>query len=554
MNDYERWLERCEDESLHAELLEMDETERKNAFYKDVEFGTGGLRAIMGAGSNRINVYTVGRISQGLSAYINQSTSYGSVAISYDSRKKSIEFAVKAACVFAANHIRVHLFPTLMPTPVLSYAVRYLHCDAGVMITASHNPEEYNGYKVYDHNGCQVTDKVANEISNLIEGIDVFDGVKTEDFSYALGREHISFIKPDVLKSFLSCIRSATYPGIEKRDLKIIYTPLHGTGLVPVTKALTNAGFKDVFVVPEQEKPDGSFSTCQKPNPELREAMEVGMKHLKEREADVLFATDPDCDRCGVGILKDGEIRLLNGNEIGILMFDFLLKFKPHDEKSIIVKTIVSSDEIDAIAKDNNIEVRNVLTGFKYIGETINRLEEKGEESRYFMGFEESYGYLTGTHVRDKDAVDAATTLAFMFQHYKDEGISPLDRLEELAKAYGRNLTTQDNFYFEGAEGFPRMERIMEAFRLESHDDFQEVHDYEKQVAYTKEGEKPIDLPVSNVMKFFLKDGSTLTIRPSGTEPKIKIYYYIVSETEEGLQEKLQKAKDWIKSKVDSAA
>jgi len=552
MNDYERWVTNCKEPSLLDELLKMSEIERKNAFYKDVEFGTGGLRALMGAGSNRINIYTVGRISQGLADYVNQSSSYGSIAISYDSRNKSIEFALKAASVFAANHIKAYLFPTLMPTPVLSFAVRYLHCDAGVMITASHNPEAYNGYKVYDKNGCQVTDVAAKAISDLIEKIDIFDDVKSEDFAYALGREHISFIKPSLLEAFLSYICEAKYPEIKNRDLKIIYTPLHGTGLVPVTKALANAGFKDVFVVPEQEKPDGNFTTCPMPNPELKEAMEIGKQYLKERRADVLFATDPDCDRCGVGILENDEIRLLNGNEIGILMFDFLLKFKPHNEKSIIVKTIVSSDQIDAIAKENNVEVNNVLTGFKYIGEVINHLEENGESDRFFMGFEESYGYLTGTKVRDKDAVDAAYTLAHMFQYYKDLGVSPLERLDELAKTYGKSITTQDNFFFEGEEGFLHMRAIMDVFRREEHQQFKEVHDYEKQVAYSLEDTRQIDLPSSNVMKFFLNDGSTLTVRPSGTEPKIKIYYYIVAPSDEELASRLEKAREWIKTKVDS--
>lgn len=539
MHDYERWLANVKDEVLLKELKGMNEEQKEAAFYKDLEFGTGGLRGLLGAGSACLNIYTVGKVSQGIALYAKKH--YGekaSVAISYDSRINSTLFAQYAAGVYAANGLKVYIYPQLEPTPLLSYAVRYLHTSIGVMVTASHNPKQYNGYKVYNDEGCQITVEAADEMVRIIESLDIFNDVKTMDFEDGLHSGSIEFIKPDCLNSFLDYIKMKEVPEIKDRDLKIIYSPLNGTGLVPVTRALDNAGFSNVMVVKEQRDPDGNFTTCPKPNPELKEALALGIKLLEKENADLLLVTDPDCDRVGTAVKYKGEIRLINGNEMGILLYDFLLHHKKAAPGSVVVKTIVTSDMILPIAKAASMEVRQVLTGFKFIGEQIGNLEKEGHEERYFFGFEESYGYLSGTKVRDKDAVDASLLIAFMMQDFKSRNLNPLDRLNELYEEFGYVKTGLDNFEFPGPKGLLIMQHIMKewhSYADNSKDEYLFVNDYLSQISYENGEKKPIDLPSSDVLKFGLKNGSTFTIRPSGTEPKIKIYYYITSKKESEL-------------------
>lgn len=538
MNDYEEWLSKASDPAVRAELLALNPDQRQDAFYRDLEFGTGGLRGLLGAGSNRLNIYTVGKISQGIANYINKNFKNGSVAISYDSRINSTLFAERAASVFAANGLKVFIYPALMPTPLLSYAVRYLHCTMGVMITASHNPKEYNGYKVYNAAGCQITLEAANEIASYFEALNAFQDVKTLDYKESLQKGLISLIGKDCLATYLKYIDTKIIPEIKNRDLKIVYSPLNGTGLVPVTSAFARAGFKNVHVVAEQKNPDGNFTTCPKPNPELTDALRLGLRDLEAQHADVLIATDPDCDRCGTAILHQGKVRTINGNEMGILLFDFLLKFKAHPSDAIVVKTIVTTDMIFPLAKAAHMSVVEVLTGFKFIGEQIGLLEEKHEENRFFMGFEESYGYLTGTEVRDKDAVDASITIAQMFQYYKDQKKDPIDRLEELYSQYGYCMTALDNFEFKGQKGAEQMVAFMEAYRKKIPSDvahYAFINDYLTQTHYEGNTKSKLDLPESNVLKYGFSDGSTLTIRPSGTEPKLKVYYYISAPKENQL-------------------
>lgn len=543
MHDYQRWLDNVKDKALLDELKNMDEEQKEAAFYKDLEFGTGGLRGLLGAGSACLNIYTVGKVSQGIAQYAK--AHYGdhaSVAVSYDSRINSTLFARYAAGVYAANGLKVYIYPTLMPTPLLSYAVRYLHTSIGVMVTASHNPKQYNGYKVYNDEGCQITLEAANEMVKIIESLDIFNDVKTMEFEDGLHTGKIEFITPDCLNSFLDYIKTKEIPEIKERDLKIVYSPLNGTGLVPVTRALDNAGFKNVSVVEEQRNPDGNFTTCPKPNPELKEALALGIKLLEKENADLLLVTDPDCDRVGTAVKYKGEIRLINGNEMGVLLYDFLLHYKKRVPGSVLIKTIVTSDMVLPMAKDADMKVRQVLTGFKFIGEQIRNLEKEGHADRFFFGFEESYGYLSGTKVRDKDAVDASLLIAFMMQEFKTHHKNPIDRLEELYQKYGYVKTSLENFEFPGPKGLLIMQQIMKnwhAYANEHKDDYLFVNDYLSQISYEEGMKKPIHLPSSDVLKFGLKDGSTFTIRPSGTEPKIKVYYDISSSRESELDEKL---------------
>jgi len=553
MNDYARWLLEANDPIIHKELVDMDKKAQENAFYRDLEFGTGGLRGLIGAGSACLNIYTVGKVSQGIANYVNAHYKNGSVAIAYDSRINSTLFAKTAASVYAANGLKVHIYPQLMPTPCLSYAVRYLHTSIGVIVTASHNPKEYNGYKVYNDAGCQITIEAADEMVKYISRIDLFHGVKKIDFEEGIKKGLISYIGPSCLDSFEKYISTKVLPSIKGRDLKIIYTPLNGTGLIPVTRALRSAGFKDITVVPSQEKPDGTFPTCPRPNPELKEALAEGVKLLQDKHADLLLATDPDCDRCGTAVFHKGELRLINGNEMGILLYDFLLAHKKAVPDSVLVKTVVTTDMVLPMAKDAGMKVIQVLTGFKFIGEQIGLLEKQGHPERFFFGFEESYGYLSGTEVRDKDAVDASILVAQMMQNYKDEGKDPIDRLEELYKKYGYSKTSLDNFEFVGPTGPTIMKKIMEKFRSLGKEDegkFTFINDYLTSISYCGKKETKIDLPSSDVLKFGYPDGSTITVRPSGTEPKLKVYYYIVSKKEEELPIQLKKSQDEVRAVI----
>ena len=526
MDNYERWLEQAtEDPDLIEELRNMNDEQKNDAFYRDLAFGTGGLRGVIGAGTNRMNVYTVGKASQGLA----EAAEEGPIAISYDSRIKSRLFAEKAASVFAGNGRHVYMWPELMPTPCLSFAVRYLHCAAGVMVTASHNPSEYNGYKVYGSDGCQITDAEAARILAKIEATDLFHGVRTMNFETGVQNGIIEYIGDDVYDAFIAEVRAQSLAEDEEmdKDAAIIYTPLNGTGLKPVLRVLKEAGYTNVSVVAEQEQPDGNFPTCPYPNPEIREAMELGLKTAKEKNADLLIATDPDCDRVGIAVGDDqGGYRLLTGNETGVLLLDYIcarrIERGTMPERPVFVKTIVTSDLAEQIAASYGVETTNVLTGFKYIGETIGRLEQAGEANRYICGFEESYGYLTGTYVRDKDAVDGTFMICEMYAYYRKRGISLTQKLAEIYAKYGYCLNTLHSYTFGGQAGFRHMQSIMARLRGGIGSvcgvSVTEMLDY----ALGIDG-----LPKSDVLKFRLENGSSFVVRPSGTEPKLKVYAMI---------------------------
>ena len=470
------WKEKVTEEELSKELIALESDEKKafDAFYRDLEFGTGGLRGVLGAGTNRMNVYTVGKATQGLANYILKHYSVGkrSVAISYDSRIHSDLFAESAAEIFAANGIKVYLYKTLMPTPCLSFAVRRLETSAGVMVTASHNPAKYNGYKVYGADGCQITEAAATEILAAIEATDVFEDVKRIPFEQGIRSGAIEYIADDVLTEFIERVKKESVLGSEKADrsANIVYSPLNGTGLVPVTRILRETGFENVTVVKEQEFPDGNFPTCPYPNPEIKEALALGLDYARKTNADILIATDPDCDRVGIAVKdKKGEFVLLTGNEVGFLLLDFIasmrIKHNAMPKDPVFVKTIVTSDLAEKIATSYGIRTINVLTGFKYIGEQIVLLESKCVSDSYLLGFEESYGYLTGSYVRDKDAVDGVFMIAEMFAYYRANGVSLLDKLSEIYDKFGHYVSTLESFAFEGKEGFEKMGEIMEEYR-----------------------------------------------------------------------------------------
>ncbi len=532
---YDRWLQKA-DPSLREELRAMDGRQREDAFYRELAFGTGGLRGLIGAGTNRMNVHTVARASQGLADYVKKRAGeMRRVAVSCDSRILSDVFARTAAGVFAANGIEALIYPQLMPTPCLSYAVRALGCAAGVMVTASHNPAGYNGYKVYDPDGCQITTEAAAEILGEIEKLDVFDGVAQMDFHAGIASGLIRYIPDSVYTDYVEAVKKESLLGEEAVDRRaaIVYTPLNGAGLRPVLRVLAESGYSHVTVVPEQEKPDGHFPTCPSPNPELPEAMALGLQYAEKRRADLLIATDPDCDRCGIAVRDDrGAFRLLTGNETGVLLLDYVCRRRAAlgrmPENPVVVKTIVTTDLAEAVAAHYGAEVVNVLTGFKFIGETIGRLEDRGERERYIFGFEESCGYLSGTYVRDKDAVNAALLIAEMFCWYRQQGISLLSRLDSLYRAYGYSLSTLHSYVFEGSAGFGRMQSIMAAFRsgvgtLAG-----------RAVEACRDYAPGIDgLPAADVLKFRLSGGASVVVRPSGTEPKLKAYITVTAPREE---------------------
>lgn len=532
MNEYRRWCSFAnEDEDLIRELKDMQEDEEKifEAFYRNLEFGTGGLRGVIGAGTNRMNIYVVRKASQGLANYINNKYKENkSIAISYDSRIKSTLFAKAAAEVFASNGIKVYIYKELMPTPCLSYAVRELHCSAGIMVTASHNPSKYNGYKVYGDDGCQITTLGAEMVLKEIESLDIFNDVVHGDYDSLLKENKIEIIGDDIYTNFIERVKKETLLRNEEIDksVKIIYSPLHGTGLKPVTRILRESGYNNVIVVKEQEEPDGNFTTCPYPNPEIKEAMALGIEYAKSYNADILIATDPDCDRVGIAVKGKDDYVLVSGNQVGVLLLDYVCsqRIKHHmmPNDPVMVKTIVTTDMAYDIANNYGVKVKEVLTGFKYIGEQILLLEKQNKEDSYILGFEESYGYLSGSYVRDKDAVDGVFLIVEMFAYYKSLGISLLDKLEELYENYGYYSNYLNSYEFEGAKGFNKMQELMETFRK----GFASFGAYkvEKVIDY-KDGYN--GLPKSNVLKMYLSDGITLVIRPSGTEPKLKVYISI---------------------------
>lgn len=549
--EYERWLNNAtEDSDLVCELKSMNDEQIEDAFYRNLEFGTGGLRGVIGAGSNRMNIHTVSKASQGIANYINRNYKNGSVAVSYDSRIKSDLFAKTAASVFAANGIKVYIYDELMPTPCLSFAVRYLKCSMGVMVTASHNPSKYNGYKVYNSAGCQITTAAADAILSEIEKTDVFSDVKKGDFKELLSGGMIEYIRREVYDEFTENVKAQSVLFGEEinRNVSVVYTPLNGTGLKPVLRALKESGFDNVTVVKEQEKPDGNFPTCTYPNPEIKEALALGIEYAKKNNAELLLATDPDCDRVGIAVKgENGEYRLFTGNETGMLLFDYIcsqrIKHGKMPENPVMVKTIVTIDMVEKIAQKYGVEVKNVLTGFKFIGEQIGFLEEKQEQDRYIFGFEESYGYLSGSYVRDKDAVDASFLICEMFSFYKTKGITLIEKLNELYNEFGYTLNSLASYEFPGISGFKKMQELMQSLCTGSvsFENVKTMLDYNNGID---------GLPKSNVIKYYLNNGNNFVVRPSGTEPKIKIYTSVTASSFDEAEKETKLLLDEIKSKT----
>ena len=535
--EYQRWLSAA-DGDLAEQLVKMDAGQIEDAFYRDLAFGTGGLRGVIGPGTNRMNVYTVAKASQGLANYLKQHFAAPSVAIGYDSRIKSDVFAQVAAGVFAANGVKVHIWPQLMPVPTVSFATRYLSTSAGVMITASHNPSKYNGYKVYGPDGCQITTQAAAEILAEIEKLDIFEDVRQIDFEAGIKRGDIQFIQEDVYTAFVEAVKrqSVLYGEAVDRNVAIVYTPLNGAGLLPVTRTLREMGYTNITVVPEQEQPDGNFPTCPYPNPEIKEAMALGMEYAQKCGADLLLATDPDCDRVGIAVKdRKGDYELLTGNQTGLLLLDYLcsqrVKHGKMPEHPVMVKTIVTMDMAERIARHYGVETRNVLTGFKYVGEQIGALEQQGKADSYLFGFEESYGYLSGTYVRDKDGVNGAALICEMFSYYKTQGISLLEKLESLYQIYGYCLNTLHSYEFDGSAGSVKMQSIMASFR----GGIRELGG--KKVEKLLDYAQGLDgLPKSEVLKFLLEGNCSLVVRPSGTEPKLKLYISVSAADKEAAE------------------
>ncbi len=537
---YRLWCEKATaDPDLQAELREIqdDPDGITDRFYKDLEFGTGGLRGVIGAGTNRMNVYTVGRATQGLADHVNSVTSTGSVAIAYDSRIKSDLFAKTAAAVLAANGVKVYIYKELMPTPMLSFAVRHLGCTAGIVVTASHNPAKYNGYKAYGPDGCQLTLDDSEHVLSLIEKVDTFGGVKTMDFEAAVAAGKIEYIGQSVIDAYLDRVaaRSVHPEALRDAGLQVVYTPLHGTGNKPVRAILSRMGVENVTVVPEQEKPNGNFPTAPFPNPEIRQAFECALRLAETAHPDLLLATDPDCDRVGIAVKSGDDYVLMSGNEVGALLLHYICSQRTAlgtmPEKPIAIKTIVSTDICYPIAAEYGCEMIDVLTGFKFIGEQIGLLEKKGEDDRFIFGFEESYGYLAGSYVRDKDAVVASMLICEMASFYKTQGKSLLDVMNELYKKYGMHLNAQKSFTCEGVTGMERMREIMEDLRNNPPAEIGGLKvlralDYEasEDRDAATGAVTPITLPKSNVLSYKLEDSAGVIIRPSGTEPKIKVY------------------------------
>lgn len=546
---YKLWCENAnENPDLQNELKSItdDMDAIRDRFYRNLEFGTGGLRGVIGAGTNRMNIYTVRHATQGLANYVNEEYSNPSVAIAYDSRIKSDIFAKNAASVLAANGIKVYIYNELMPTPMLSYAVRALKCQAGIVVTASHNPAKYNGYKVYGDDGCQITLKGAAAVLEKINELDVFNDIKISSFDDGLANGSISYIGEDIINSYFDSVltQGINIDLCAESGLKVVYTPLNGTGNKPVRTILSKIGIKDVTVVEEQEMPDGNFTTCPYPNPEIREALELGLKKCEEVKPDLLLATDPDCDRVGIAVPSDNGYVLFSGNEVGAMLLEYICSERTKKgtmpKNPIAVKTIVTTDIVNEIGKAYNVEIIDVLTGFKFIGEQIGLLEKKGEEERYIFGFEESYGYLSGGYVRDKDAVNASMLICEMAAYYRTQGITLLQARENLYKKYGVYYHSLHSFTFEGESGMIKMNNIMNTLRNDHLAEIAglkvvRIDDYKLSISkdVLTGVSSDITLPKSDVLAFFLEGGAKVIVRPSGTEPKIKTYYTAKAPTYE---------------------
>ncbi|MCQ2455418.1 MAG: phospho-sugar mutase [Clostridia bacterium] len=557
MNDvkqfFEIWKEKAvKDGDLIHELcaMENNDNEMTEAFYTNLEFGTAGLRGIIGAGTNRLNVYTIGKASQGLAAYINSINNNGSVAIAYDSRIKSDLFAKTAAEVFAANGVKVYIYKELMPTPMLSFAVRYLKCDAGVVVTASHNPSKYNGYKAYDSTGCQLCPEAADFVLDIMNKVDTFEGVKSLDFDEGIKSGKIEYISDDVYNAFLDSIENVRVSkDLDLSNLSVIYSPLHGTGNKPVRDILKRIGVSNVTVVKSEELPNGNFPTCPYPNPETPDAFVEAKKIAENNPADILIATDPDCDRVGIAVRNNGEYTLFSGNDVGVLMLNYILSRRKAlgtlPQNPITVKTIVTTELVKNIANKYGCKVIEVLTGFKFIGEQITLLADNNESNRYVLGFEESYGYLAGDHARDKDAVVASMLICEMAAYYKSIGKNLAEVLEDIYNEFGFCYCVQKSFTFEGITGMAKIASIMDNLRNNVPKSISDIKvsvfkDFGISVSTDFDsGEKTeIELPKSNVLGFYLEDGSSVIVRPSGTEPKIKIYIGAIAETDKKATEK----------------
>ncbi|MDE5885540.1 MAG: phospho-sugar mutase [Oscillospiraceae bacterium] len=560
MELYDNWCQKAvDDPDLQTELssVQGNEAEIRDRFYRDLEFGTGGLRGVIGAGSNRMNIYTVRRATQGLANYVKADFENPSVAISYDSRIKSVAFAQAAASVLAGNGIKVHIYSELMPTPCLSWAVRALQCSAGIMVTASHNPSKYNGYKAYGADGCQMTLEAAEKVLSEINSLDMFEDVTYTDFDKAVADGMISYIDQSVIEEYY---KNVLAQGIHtelcaESGLKIVYTPLNGTGNKPVREVLSRIGIQDVTIVKEQENPDGNFPTCPYPNPEIREALELGLQYCDQIKPDLLLATDPDADRVGIAVPDGDDYALFSGNEVGALLLEYICSQRKANgtlpKNPVCVKTIVTTDLVRAIANEYGLETIEVLTGFKFIGEQIGLLEAKHQENRYVFGFEESYGYLAGSYVRDKDAVVASMLICEMAAYYRTKGISLLQARENLYKKYGVFRHSLQSFAFEGESGMNKMNSLMQQLRDNRPEmigglKVVSVSDYvASETLDIATGQKTaITLPKSNVLVFDLEQGAKVVIRPSGTEPKIKSYYTTVGETMEDALATEAKLKD----------
>lgn len=530
---YQQWLSFLDPQSKEELEKITDEKELEDRFYKDLAFGTGGLRGIMGIGSNRMNRYTVGKATFGLAHYL-QSKNSGelSVVIAYDSRNNSSDFARIAAGIFASCGFKVYLFSYLVPVPVLSFSTHYLGCTAGVMITASHNPKEYNGYKVYDSKGCQFCTEDANGAIGCINAVEDFTSIPFCD-----DHENITMIGDQVLDAFLAEVKKQSLYE-EKSDLKIVYTPLHGTGNIPVRRVLEGM---DVSVVKSQELPDGNFSTVRSPNPEEKDALNIAIQQAKEMEADLVLGTDPDCDRVGIAVRDGGEYKLFTGNQTGALLVNFVLTMKKEqlNSKSTLVKTIVTSELGANIARKFGLNIEETLTGFKYIGDKINHYEGTGD-GEFVIGYEESYGYLVGTHARDKDAVVSSMLICQMAAWYKNQGKTLVDALNDIYSEYGYYLDALDSFVLKGKDGAEKIQHLMTVFRSEGaamFDGVEKIIDYSTGVG---------DLPKENVLKYIFTDGSWMAVRPSGTEPKIKVYYSIQDKDRETAAARLDKVRDTV--------
>ncbi len=553
MDNYKLWLKKAtEDKDLITELESIKDNEKEiyERFYKSLEFGTAGLRGIIGAGTNRMNIYVVRQATQGLANYVLNKYGKGAVAISHDSRIKADLFMNEAAKVLAANGIKVYITSELQPTPVLSYLVRYFKCQAGIMVTASHNPAAYNGYKAYGEDGCQMTDVAANTVYDEICKLDMFDDVKTMDLQEAIEKGLIEYVGDEVYTSYIEEVKKQQInPGVCKgADLKVVYTPLNGSGNKLVRRILKEIGIDDVTIVKEQELPDGNFTTCPYPNPEIKEALKKGLELCDEVKPDLLLATDPDADRVGIAVKDyDGSYRLISGNEDGIMLTDFILSNRKANgtlpKNPVVVKTIVTTKLVEKLCAKYNAELKNVLTGFKYIGEVILNLEKTGDEDNYVFGFEESYGYLAGSYVRDKDAVVASMLICEMAATFKKQGKTLAQVIDGIYEEYGYFKNTTLSFQFDGSEGMQKMADIMVSLRENMPTEiagYKVVKTADYQLSVEKDivnnTEKVIDLPQSNVLQFNLEGDNMIIVRPSGTEPKIKIYITAVGKDKDDAQ------------------